>query len=331
MQSDNQPLVTIGLTSFNSAETIHNALLSAVSQTWERTEIIIVDDASEDGSQQKIQELCKRFVGVKCYLLNENKGVANARNLIIEHSLGDFIVFFDDDDVSDKTRVWAQYKRIIDYELRLPHETLVICHTARLQNFGNGAISREPAMGEVFDGDAPNGDALATWFLTGVPAGMYYGAGATCSQMARKNVYQKLGGFDPEFRRSEDTEFNVRLAIEGGHFIGISETLVEQKMTKGQDKGLCNEQRYSKKLLEKHRKFIEVNANFRYTLLWIDLKYAVLKKQFGLSIILLAFLISWKPVNTLMRLMQATRSFQSHLSLSKFHMQTATKNKDVDF
>ena len=38
--------------------------------------------------------------------------------------------------------------------------------------------------------------------------------------MARVQTYKFVGGFDNSFRRSEDTELNIRLASFGAHFIG---------------------------------------------------------------------------------------------------------------
>ena len=52
-----------------------------------------------------------------------------------------------------------------------------------------------------------------------------YGACPTCCQMARTSTYQTVNGFDSKFRRSEDTEFCIRLAMNGGHFVGIKNLL----------------------------------------------------------------------------------------------------------
>ena len=44
------PIVTIGLTCYNAEDTIRRAIRGAVSQGWPNIEVIVVDDASRDGS-----------------------------------------------------------------------------------------------------------------------------------------------------------------------------------------------------------------------------------------------------------------------------------------
>lgn len=71
-----------------------NSVLDAAKQS-EMIEIIVVDDASETGS---VDELVKQFPQVKSIRLNENSGPSVARNLGIDVSSRDFILFLDDDD-----------------------------------------------------------------------------------------------------------------------------------------------------------------------------------------------------------------------------------------
>ena len=58
--------------------------------------------------------------------------------------------------------------------------------------------------------------------------------------MARLSIFHQFEGFDPAFRRGSDTDFVIRLAKGGGHFVGIAAPLVVQTMTKTSDKGLAD-------------------------------------------------------------------------------------------
>ena len=69
------------------------------------------------------------------------------------------------------------------------------------------------------EGVVPHGIDVALRILMGKPMPNIFGSTATCSQMSRLGTYKALGGFDEDFRRSEDTEFNVRAAIYGAHFL----------------------------------------------------------------------------------------------------------------
>ena len=103
------PLITIGITCFNSLRTISSAINSALVQDWVNTEIIIVDDCSVDGTPDFINS---NFFNCKITLLinKENKGVAFCRNQIIDHANGSYITFFDDDDISDPKELVGNIK-----------------------------------------------------------------------------------------------------------------------------------------------------------------------------------------------------------------------------
>ena len=95
-----QALVTIGLTTYNAADTLERALESALSQTWKPVEIIIVDDCSTDGTVALLKRLAHDLPQVRVLFNTINGGVAIARNRILNEARGDFVVYFDDDDRS---------------------------------------------------------------------------------------------------------------------------------------------------------------------------------------------------------------------------------------
>jgi teichuronic acid biosynthesis glycosyltransferase TuaG len=84
------------VTSHNQAKFICGAVQSALSQTYTRKEIIVVDDASCDESP----EVLKRFGnGIRLITLKENVGASRARNVGVTAATGEFLVFLDGDDV----------------------------------------------------------------------------------------------------------------------------------------------------------------------------------------------------------------------------------------
>ena len=65
----------------------------------------------------------------------------------------------------------------------------------------------------------------------------FYGNGTpTCSLMARKDLFYKVGFFDTNLSRQEDIDFAIRVGFKGGHFIGIPEKVISQYFTIGKDK-----------------------------------------------------------------------------------------------
>lgn len=87
---------SIIITSHNQGNFICNAVESALAQTAENKEIIVVDDASTDGSQEILGQYGSRIRLIK---LERNVGASSARNAGIAVAQGDFLVFLDGDDV----------------------------------------------------------------------------------------------------------------------------------------------------------------------------------------------------------------------------------------
>lgn len=83
---------------YNSEKYIEEALKSVINQTYKPYEIIIVNDASEDATLNKCENLKNLHDNIKIIDLNKNVGVSNARNIGIENATGDYIHFVDADD-----------------------------------------------------------------------------------------------------------------------------------------------------------------------------------------------------------------------------------------
>lgn len=268
-----QPLVTVGITAYNAEDTIEMAIVSALAQTWQPLEIVVVDDCSTDATAEKAAAAAKGHRNVRVVRCPTNGGVAAARNVVLREAAGEFVVFFDDDDESLPQRIAAQVGRIVAYETRLSAPAPVICHAARRQIYPNGSRRIETTMGTKGGFPAPHGRAVAERILNGTPVADGFGSCATCSQMARRATYLAVGGFDPEFRRSEDTDLCVRLALAGAHFVGIAEPLVTQKMTLAADKTLVQDRDYALALLRKHRASFRNRQAADFALSWTRLKF----------------------------------------------------------
>jgi glycosyltransferase involved in cell wall biosynthesis len=318
------PLITIGVTSFNAEDTIALAIGSALGQTWRPTEIIVVDDASRDSTRSVIGEIAQRHENIRLIANARNVGVAVARNEIIAQAKGAFIVFFDDDDVSHPERVARQFCRITAYERDFAHGAPVICHTAREQIYPNGSRRIERTMGTCESRVAPSGLPVASRILMGTPVRDGYGSTATCSQMARTDVYRTLGGFHPAFQRGEDTDFCVRLALAGGHFPGIAQALVIQTMTKATNKTLDHLKRQDLSLLEKHRNLIEDDELYHFCRDWTDLKFRWLAGKRSEFFGLLMQLGMRHPLLTLRRLRFALPSVGTNRAFRALHRRHAS-------
>ncbi len=96
-----KPLVSILIPAYNAQDWIADTLRSAIAQTWEPKEIIVVDDGSTD----QTLEIARKFEsGTIRVLSQKNQGAASARNTALSLCRGDYIQWLD----ADKWRSWME-------------------------------------------------------------------------------------------------------------------------------------------------------------------------------------------------------------------------------
>lgn len=99
-------LVSIIITTYNRPQWLEQAIQSAMDQTYQPIEVIVVDDGSD---RDDTKEIAARYPRVK-YIYQKNKGLGAARNLGIASSKGEWIQFLDDDDWLDISSVEEKVK-----------------------------------------------------------------------------------------------------------------------------------------------------------------------------------------------------------------------------
>lgn len=100
-----KPLVSILIPAYNAREWISDTIRSAIAQTWEPKEIILVDDGSTDGTF----EVAKQFESDSLRVVQQkNQGAAAARNHAFSLSKGDYIQWLDADDLLAPDKIARQ-------------------------------------------------------------------------------------------------------------------------------------------------------------------------------------------------------------------------------
>ena len=83
-----KPLVSILIPAYNAEDWIAYTLQSAIAQTWQRKEIIVVDDGSTD----RTAEVARRFASKEVTVVStENQALSAAVNHALRLSQGDYI------------------------------------------------------------------------------------------------------------------------------------------------------------------------------------------------------------------------------------------------
>jgi glycosyltransferase involved in cell wall biosynthesis len=99
------PLVSILIPAFNAEHWIADTIKSAIAQTWQRKEIIIVDDGSTD----QTVPIAQRFASKELRIVTQsNQGASAARNTAFSLCQGDFIQWLDADDLLAPNKIAKQ-------------------------------------------------------------------------------------------------------------------------------------------------------------------------------------------------------------------------------
>jgi glycosyltransferase involved in cell wall biosynthesis len=104
-----KPLVSILIPAYNAEAWISDTLRSAVAQTWERKEIIVVDDGSTD----RTLAIARQFESDQLRVVtHKNQGAAATRNKALSLSRGDYIQYLDADDLMGPDKIAKQVEAL---------------------------------------------------------------------------------------------------------------------------------------------------------------------------------------------------------------------------
>jgi len=204
--------VSIVLPTYNRKDLVGKSIQSVLDQTYADFELIIVDDASTDGTEEVIKSFSDpRMV----YLKHEtNQGGAAARNTGIRAAKGEFIAFQDSDDIWLKEKL---AKQIVVFEKSTENVGLVYSLCARNEGNKERII---PDKDQIKTEGNLYKELLLENFIT-LP-----------SAVIRKSCFEKVGLFDQTLPRFQDWELFIRLS-KHFEFRYVPEPLVTSYFTEG--------------------------------------------------------------------------------------------------
>jgi glycosyltransferase involved in cell wall biosynthesis len=198
------PFVSIIIPVHNGERYLAETIQSALNQTWQHREIIIIDDGSTDNSL----EIARSFERDSVKIIGQsNKGAAAARNAGLKEAKGDYVQFLDADDLLSPDKIQAQ---IDSLNGSLTH--VAICKTV---HFDDGESHLDGI--ENKDWFCKNNDDPVT-FLTKLYAGddMMPGFGGMItvhSWLTPRTIIEKAGQWNEKLGVDDDGEFFCRIVL----------------------------------------------------------------------------------------------------------------------
>jgi glycosyltransferase involved in cell wall biosynthesis len=184
--------VSVIIPAFNRRATILRAMNSALAQTHPDVEVLVVDDASTDGTADLVASIQHRRL--KLLRHATNRGGAAARNTAAAAATGEFLAFLDSDDEWDATKIERQLAALRERHTQLPDDWAgAYCGYQFVLD--DSVTTFKPTLEGRFAGELLRMTAPVS-------------AGST--MMLRHDVFDALGGFDLRFKRHQDFELLLR-------------------------------------------------------------------------------------------------------------------------
>ncbi len=188
----------------NAGAYLRDSIRSVLGQTYPNVELIVVDDGSTDESPQTAGS----FGPVLTYVRQENRGASAARNEGVQRATGEYVTFFDGDDLMAADNIASQ----ADFIQRQPACSAVVNDYQTFTEQGDSAQTHFqtcPSLERI---------GLEEFLLSGLEARAILSEenfAITNSILMRRDVLNRIGGFDKELVIGEDWELLYRAAIHG--------------------------------------------------------------------------------------------------------------------
>ncbi len=192
-----QPDISVIVPTYDAVATIRAAIASIDAQSLRPREIVVVDDASRDGTPALLREAFGARPDVRLLLRERNGGPAAARNAAIAAASGAWLAFLDGDDA------WLPHRLEMQWTLAAAHPDVALwCGAVVPLTDTAGPIASAPSDGPPFR-DIPLSEFAV------------HNCVATSTVLARRAAVLAAGGFDPAFVGPEDYDLWMRMAARG--------------------------------------------------------------------------------------------------------------------
>lgn len=264
MIHDRQPLVSICIPVYNGAPFLKDCLISAMEQTYNNIEIILVDDCSTDQSLHIAQEILKEFPRKIIFKNETNIGLVANWSKCIELAGGDWIKFLFQDDIMHIECVEKMIFQAIQNK-----SDFVLCKRSFIFEQGvNKKIieyyEHKLVKPENIFPDKPN--ISVADFESKIAHLLHENfIGEPVCWLFHKGLYEAVGGFNKGLKIYPDYEFGLRIIL-NHQFTFINETLIQFRVHTA-----ATSQREGKKISRENTNDAQIYAQYGDILLLLNL------------------------------------------------------------
>lgn len=243
------PRISVLIPVFNGEAFATKSIASALGQSMAPLEVVVIDDASTDGTVKIVRALAEKDARVKLVESTKNGGPGKARTLGLHTARGDWIAILDADDEMEKNRLEVLVTRAEQDSLDAIADNLVLVDPGLCKDVGlafpiGPDESLELTCESFLDNTRPGGRVNLGWM----------------QPVVRRSFLQERGIEWPEIRHAEDMVFTMRLLMQGARFRLIGQPLYRYTQRRGTKSGTVSGTSRTKRNIAEQLKALETIA-----------------------------------------------------------------------
>lgn len=205
-----KPLVSIVIPVYNGSNYLAEAIDSALAQTYDNIEIIVVNDGSkDDGATEKVA----LSYGDKIrYIAKENGGVSSALNRGIQEMKGEYFSWLSHDDLYTPDKIEKQVALIES------DKDIILCSGSLMDSTGKHIMHHTKTINKKLSGADLLNEHMHGYALNGL------------GFLIPKIVFKTVGGFDESMRYLQDMDMWFRMTWYDFRFVCHADSLVVSRV-----------------------------------------------------------------------------------------------------
>lgn len=202
--------MSVVMSAHNELPYVRRAVESIFQQTWSDFEFVIVDDASDDGTETYLRDVASDSDRVRLLVNETNRGLTASLNRALSEATGEYIVRLDADDRAYEDRI----ERQVEYMQNHPEIVAAGTWYEVVDSEGTVVNSVEPPTST---------DAVRKALIK-------YNPICHPSIIIRREAIEAVSGYDERYPRAQDYDLWFRLLREGG-IANVPNTLTQRRYT----------------------------------------------------------------------------------------------------
>ena len=188
------PMVSIIIPVYNGANYMREAIDSALKQTYDNIEVIVINDGSED--EGETEKIAFSYGDKIRYYSKSNGGVATALNLGIEKMKGDYFSWLSHDDMYMPEKISNEIEQL----QTLPDRTIIVAEGCQIIDANRTCLYTLNISDQYEQKQLENGLFC-----------LFYGGINACATLIHRSHFERVGNFDSALFTTQDFDFLFRL------------------------------------------------------------------------------------------------------------------------